>query len=187
MGITVEQWRAAIGGYSRRAHVSTREYHNKEEVNSNPEPDPSPQCPSPSLRLTWKWATLGLLLVLVSHLCHAQLLLMGGIEPHPGPPKSSTEKDATQPNAGAWATSPDGLKAQQETLDKLIALSQDSVVQNVLRKYQPTKPVKTITKDLNSVLKENLVSTMTFLGMPNQEKFTKPIVLANLIRVRMLC
>ena len=173
MGITVEQWRAAIGGFSRRTCVS-RDSHNEEETNPNPDP-------SQSSGLTWKWVTLGLLLVLVSHLCHAQLLLMGGIEPHPGPPKSSTDKDATQPNAGAWATSPDGLKAQQETLDKLIALSQDSIVQNVLRKYQPTKTVKAITKDFSSVIKENLVSAMTFLGMPNQEKFTKPIVIANLI------
>ena len=107
---------------------------------------------------------------------------MGGIEPNPGPPKAKSQVNVTaQPNAGAWATSPDGLKAQQETLDKLIALSQDSVVQNVLRKYKPAKKLKAIINDLNTEKKDNLVMTMTFLGVANQADVIKPTVIDNLI------
>ena len=98
----------------------------------------------------------------ISQQCLAALLVIGGVEQNPGPLK---EGDAEKENI----------------LASLVINTDDDAIKSVLRIYEVGMTTKDLKKKLSVPEKEKLVKTMDFLGVPDQESYTKPAVVHNLI------
>ena len=98
----------------------------------------------------------------ISQQCLAALLVIGGVVQNPGPLK---EGDAEKENI----------------LASLVINTDDDAIKSVLRIYEVGMTTKDLKKKLSVPEKEKLVKTMDFLGVPDQESYTKPAVVHNLI------
>ena len=173
MGISLEQWRAAIGGFLGASSSRTK----CAETDDGPSEPPDDFCYSPvRVRLSWKTAALTLLFLLLTAACQSSLLVMGGVEPHPGPPKKSPST-ATQPPDGQQ-TIRDG---HQQVLDKLCATCTSPEIRNTLRLYDVTlSTAGSKTKLLNASV-DQLTDAMKFLKAGNQELYLKEKIADNLV------
>ena len=172
MGISVQQYRAAIGTF-----------HSGKMQRVLPSPDPvMPEQEQPhfeeqsfttTLRGPWKlhalalWISLSLplLLALMPSQRAATLLLIGGIEPHPGPDYSAEEI----------------AQKRNTVIAELVVQSTSQEVTNVLRLYKAEMTYAQLTTAFDSKPKQHLVDTMTFLGVTGQQDFVKPTVISKLI------
>ena len=98
----------------------------------------------------------------ISQQCLAALLVIGSVEQNPGPLK---EGDAEKENI----------------LASLVINTDDDAIKSVLRIYDVGMTTKDLKKKLSVPEKEKLVKTMDFLGVPDQESYTKPAVVHKLI------
>ena len=158
MGISLEQYRARIGTFGAKQGKSKDCFDV--EVLVPPDIDTSP---STMISISWKTASLSLLLILLCALCQSQLLLMGGVEPHPGP----TSEETNDKRASVIA--------------ELVVKAESKTVKDVLRLYKPKMTQNQLQKTFENVLLKSLIETMTFLGIPDCVKFVKPTIIDKLI------
>ena len=141
MGISLDQYRARIGSYVARSCKSKDTY---DTVVLEQFPDVDTTSPI-MIRVSWKASSLGLLLILLCALCQSQLLLMGGVEPHPGPTAEETsDKRAT-------------------VITELVVKAESDTVKDVIRRYKPTMTQNQLQKAFEGVHTKELVETMIFL------------------------
>ena len=178
MGISTEQWRAAIGAGARCVAPLCCPRSSASEGACYEEPDLRSHRRTPLLNIPWKIASLGLLLVCLASTCQATLLVMGGVEANPGPPKSSTAGQQPQQVSPETQAIRDG---QQAVLDKLCAMSTSESVRNTIRLYDVTKSSAKNHDNLTKCSKPQLVETMDYLKTENQEPYLKDAVIDNLI------
>ena len=152
MGICIELWRARIGSFRGRSKVKEPFLPIDLEFDHSLS-DPLP----PYYSMSWKSSCLGLLLLLISALCHSQLLLMGGVESNPGP------------------TTVDDILAE------LAIDAPNESVRDCIRLYRKEATTIQHRKTFGQKEKELLVETMDYLGVPNQADYLKDSVVNNLI------
>ena len=178
MGISTEQWRAAIGAFTGggRLRLNNRPAPlSVDEVDDLLAARASLASPVPAAhhRFTWKVAWLNLLLLTISSICLSNLLIMGGVESNPGPVIDTD-----------WFESDDNRAAQQEILDQLCAHAKDKNIRDLLRLYKHDRSHKELKKSLGSSKNSNdlLISTLKYLNVTeDQSQYTKPQLATNLI------
>lgn len=171
MGITIQQHRAAIGTFHGRR--IQRVSSSPDLMSDQDPPHFEEQSPNTTLRGPWKlhalvlWMSLSLplLLALMPTQRAASLLLIGGVEPHPGP-TSSIDEVAQKRNT---------------VIAELVVQSTSQDVTNVLRLYKAEMTTAQLTKVFDSKPKPHLIDTLTFLGVTDQQEFVKPAVISKLI------
>lgn len=159
MGISLEQYRARIGSFAAKKCKSKDAFDT--EVLDPPDIDTSPPT---MISISWKTASFGLLLLLLCALCQSQLLLMGGIEPHPGPTTEET------------------LNKRESVIAELVVKADSDTVKNVLRIYKPAMHYNQLQKAFERMPIKPLIETMEFLGVPGCERFVKTSIINRLIR-----
>ena len=185
MGISTEQWRAAIGTGARSSAPPLRCATNSAGVECNDNayiPHSLFNRSMPCLNIPWKLASLGLLLICLASTCQTSLLLIGGIEANPGPPKGAKNTAANQQQPPPVSPEVQAIRdGQQSVLDKLIAVCTSVTVKQVLRRYDPTQSTAKLKDIFNGCSKPHLVETMSYLKTVDQEPFLKGAVVDNLI------
>ena len=178
MGISLEQWRATIAGYFGAS--SPRATHtDAASTPAQPAQPPDGFFASTRLRLTWKTSALTLLFLLLAAACQSSLLMVGGVEPHPGPTKSAAAAPQSTESLEKGQKIRDG---QQAILDKLCAMSTSTVVRNTLRMYDVSRSTSKIKLALNNNCnRDDLDETMRFLKTDNQDNYLKAKVVDNLV------
>ena len=154
----MEQYRAAVGLFSREFHTNAA-CNGKWGAGPLEVGDPSIHG-SLTLNVTWKAATLALLLVVLSPACLGSLLLIGGVEANPGPVTSDSKRSVLA-----------ALCAGAPTLE----------IRDCLRCYDISKSTAHIERKMHGISVSNLVSTMTYLGVPGQECYVKAAIIRNLV------
>ena len=197
MGISIEQYRAVIGGWNAGKIRKTL---------SDPAPivmDLTHEEPSSDFKFRGPWKLHALLLILLTlllvlvpvpaptwHQCmlsqqtaarcpmtptnlmtslvskqtHDNLLLIGGIEPHPGPNTQEVTEKRTS------------------IIAELVCKAESRTVKDTLRLYKPTLHQHQLRSTLDNNVKVNgLVETMSFLGVSDTEKYNKSTILTKLI------
>ena len=179
MGISLAQYRAAIGLWASRGF----KYRSPSVSNEQDEKDQgSPPDPGDEFRLRGSWklhiTLLSFLIMLIlapsvmtinrsftsvmntdsvqypfSPPCHEKLLHIGGVERHPGPPPS-----------------------HEHILAELCAKAPDTDVRDCLRLYNPKSTPGKQCKELNKCLQPVLIATSQYLNMQDQTPYTKPTV-----------
>ena len=104
--------------------------------------------------------SLNLLDTKITSSCFSTLLFRSGIELNPGP-DCNNDKEAI--------------------LAYLAVKAEDEDVKQTLRLYDPNLTLKELRRKLSAHDKEKLIKTMTFMGISDQELYTKPTVVHNLI------
>ena len=155
----MEQYRAAVGLFSREFRTSAA---CDGEWGAGPLEvgDPSVHGPLTLLNVTWKAATLALLLVVLSPACLGSLLLIGGVEANPGPMTEDSKRSV---------------------LAALCAGAPTSEIRDCLRCYDTSKSTVQIERKIQGISVPNLVSTMTYLGVPGQDCYVKTAIIRNLV------
>ena len=100
--------------------------------------------------------------------CLTVLLIIGGVEPNPGP-GSHTDEHAE------WIT------MQEEILAGLCANATNLEVRDCLRLYNPHSSNSKHKNEFGKCQKQLLVVTLDYLGTSGQDQFTKPTCINNLI------
>ena len=160
MGISLDQYRARIGSCAARSCKSKATYEPV-VLQQFPDVDTTPLI---MIRVSWKASSLGLLLILLCALCQSQLLLMGGVEPHPGPTAEEiNDKRAT-------------------VIAELVVKAESDTVKDVIRRYKPKMTQNQLQKAFEGVHTKALVETMIFLGVPNCDNYVKPTIICKLIK-----
>ena len=118
--------------------------------------------------------------MLISFLCHAELLLISGVESYPGP--TTQPADPTTKAAAAAADLNKMGEAHQKVLDKLIASALDTDVASTLRLYDVTWSTSRIKSAFNRPSKDILVKTMDYLNGPDQNVFVKKQIADNIVQ-----
>lgn len=164
MGISLELYRARIGSFNNRCRVKDSAQKPDLDPRLSSTSTSSAQIPPPLviplIRLTWKQSSLGLLLIIITFLCHNQLLLRSGVESHPGPLDNDVVRDII---AGLCVDAP------------------SDQVRDTLRNYDCTLDLKQNKTKYKKTNKQELVDTLNFLGVKNQDQRTKPTCVHNLI------
>lgn len=161
MGISLEQYRACIGSFNCTKTKQTSVFDDLDYADLAGLSPPSQ--PHPVLKLKWKASSLALLLIIISSLCHARLLVIGGVEEEPGP---------------------DNTTADSAILDALAEICQaapNNKIRDCLREYDPKLSAAQLHKKFNKLDKDTLVETLEYLNVPNQSEYTKDAVRLNLI------
>ena len=172
MGVSTEQWRAAIGRFvGRSAALLTR--HPAESWINVPDADPAwsheDHHHPPSLTLSGKACALGLLLMTISAICHGDLLLMSGVESNPGPPKRQPLDPAVK-------------EARENILAGLCAKATDTGVRDILQLYKVDMTTGELKSTFtNKARKDPLVKVMAYLGVPGMDSYKKDAIVENLI------
>ena len=159
MGVSLDQYRAAVGLFSPKLCKFTA-YNNKREAGPLEVEDAGFQGFLPLLNISWKAATLALLLVILSPACLGSLLLIGGVESNPGPVTADSKKSV---------------------LAALCTGAPSSEIRDCLRCYDSSKSTAQIERKMNGISAPNLISTMTYLGVPGQECYVKSAIIRNLV------
>lgn len=146
MGISLEQYRAAVGRFCRV--FRTCPAHGGLE----------PRLPG--LRASWEAAALVLLLMVLSPTCLGSLLLIGGVESNPGPVTADSKRSV---------------------LAALCAGAPTAEIRDCLRCYDISKSASLIERKMGGISVPNLISTMTYLGVPGQECYVKATIIHNLV------
>ena len=131
-----------------------------------PSPSPEANLFAPSLKPCDSniSSCSNLLMSAMTKQTHDSLLLIGGIESHPGPTSDETnEKRAT-------------------VIAELVCKADAQTVKDTLRLYKPAMTFSQLQKALNAALVDPLVETMSYLGIADAEKFNKPTIINNLIK-----
>ena len=158
MGISIEQYRGRIGSFAAKK-FKTKEVLD-EQVLDPPDIDAYPPT---TISISWKTASLGLLLILLCALCQSQLLLMGGVEPNPGPTADET------------------LNKRASVIAELVVKADSKTVKEVLRIYKPEMHYDQLKRAFDGPMRKSLIETMDFLGVPGCDGFVKPTIVSKLI------
>ena len=154
MGISIEQYRARIGTFAARK-CSRSEETRPVVFDQNTENSETLQ---PVLcSISWKTASLGILLVILSALCHSQLLIIGGVESHPGP------------------------ESVDDVLAALCVGAPDTSIRDCIRLYRKEATTVQHKKAFAKCDKSTLVETMEYLNVSGQDEYTKESVINKLI------
>ena len=159
MGISLEQYRAAVGTFCRLSHTHAV-YHGGLEIDPPGVEEPYIHESLPVLRVTWKAAALALLLIVLSPSCLGSLLLIGGVESNPGPVTAGSKKSV---------------------LAALCTGAPTNEIRDCLRCYDISKSTAAIERRMAAVSAPNLIATMTYLGVPGQECYVKGAIIRNLV------
>ena len=89
--------------------------------------------------------------------CLKALLLIGGVEPNPGPHKTRDQQ----------------IEIQREILADLCAEAPDTTVRDTLRLYDPQLDTKALVKQINRTSKQNIVACLIYLGQPAMTDYKK--------------
>ena len=154
----MEQYRAAVGLFSRE--FRTNAACDKWGAGPPEVGDPSVHGPLTLLNVTWKAAALALLLVVLSPACLGSLLLIGGVEANPGPMTEDSKRSV---------------------LAALCAGAPTSEIRDCLRCYDTSKSTAQIERKMQGISVPNLVSPMTYLGVPGQDCYVKNAIIRNLV------
>ena len=160
MGISLELYRARIGGFACRSNHATdcRQELTLDDIAYLASHRANSLHAEPIvISIGSKLACLTLLMLAVSALCHEHLLVIGGVEQNPGPPTS------------------------KDVLARLCIDTSANEVRDCIRLYNLERDYTSNRKKLSGVTIETLIKTMTYLGIPGQEVFVKPTVVHNLI------
>ena len=159
MGISLEQYRAAVGTFYRLP-LTCGVYDGG--LQRDPPGVEELLMPEPLhvLKVTRRAAALALLLMALSPACLGSLLLIGGVESNPGPPTGDSKKSV---------------------LAALCTGAPTTEIRNCLRCYDISRSTSLIEKKMGGISVPNLVATMTYLGVPGQECYVKPAIIRNLV------
>ena len=171
MGNSLEQWRAAIGGFSsgtKKRCGTCREHCTLDKLDEENHTFNS-QHPTGWARtvLSWKVAVPTLLLLLLSALCQADILIIGGVEANPGPPVLIEDSREVRENLLAAIASKAALSCN-ETRD-------------VIRAYNLDYSTKQLKTALNQFNKPQLVKCAKWLNIDDPDGYTKPGIVNNII------
>ena len=182
MGNTIEQWRAAIAGaYSSGGQKTCGTYGSdpafyigREEYKCNlttPAAGWTSHNAPGSWRLSipYKLAGTTLLMLLLSALCHAEMLVIGGVEINPGPDKVSLE-DSTETRLDILAAI--SSKAEQTCHE----------VRDVIRAYNLDFTTKQLKTAMNKFAKPQLDKCATWLNLEEPENYTEDAFVNNISR-----
>ena len=97
--------------------------------------------------------------------CLKALLLIGGVEPNPGPHKTQDQQ----------------IEIQREILSDLCADAPDTTVRDTLRLYDPQLDTKALVKQINLTSKQNIVACLIYLGQPAMTDYKKDTCVNTLI------
>lgn len=180
MGVSIEQYRAAIGLFmiSRGCKMQPLLEHDFDYDETGHDINWS----QPTGRVTstsWKLNAI-LLVTLVTTIlaksCMEDLLLISGIEPNPGPITETAEQKAAR------------LKKQQDKCDEynriiaeLVTKAPNEQIKNCLRLYNPENNLKKHHRAFNARVKDVLVETLDFLGFPGKEEYDKETVVHDMV------
>ena len=106
---------------------------------------------------------LCLLMQLLSKQTHDMLLLIGGVEPHPGPTMEEINE------------------ARSSVIAEFVVKADSQAVKDVLRLYKPVMTHYQLQKAFEGTTMKLLVETTNFLGVPGSEKYSKPAIINKLI------
>ena len=160
MGISLELYRARIGGYAGRAPSPN--------AGQGLAPAGWYGCPAPwsatgnvdgrfALTISPKLACMVLLMMAISAQCQACLLIIGAVEQNPGP------------------------CTPQDILAQLSAEAPAPDVKDCISLYDHKKDYTANKKKLTTTAVDILVRTMAYLGVPGQEVYVKTTIVHNLI------
>jgi hypothetical protein len=190
MGISLEQYRSAIGLYQ-----STKSCTASHKSKSDERPDEGSTYPftrneAVVAKGPWKLHAVLLFCLYVSialpalgssMLPPSRLkveLQIGGIEQNPGP---ITTKETVEQKA-------ERLKKQQEMCEEynriiaeLITKAPNEQVKQCLKLYNPEYNTKRQERSFESALKDVLVETLAFLGFPGKEEYDKKTVAQEMV------
>ena len=154
MGISIEQYRARIGTFAARK-CSRSEETRPVVFDQNTENSETLQ---PVLcSISWKTTSLGILLVILSALCHSQLLIIGGVESHPGP------------------------ESVDDVLAALCVGAPDTSIRDCIRLYRKEATTVQHKKAFAKCDKSTLLETMEYLNVSGQDEYTKESVINKFI------
>ena len=163
MGNTLSQYRAAIGLWNRPSAHKNKPYDrdvaeslHSENMN-NVLGFLNIMCLVSIVLLNFVTLDLGLNTTLVSRQCLQALLIISGVEQNPGP------------------------VSQQEVIEELCHKSANEVINKILRSYPLGQTFAHQRTVINKFKKEELVATLEFLKVNNQDKYNKPQIVHNLI------
>ena len=130
-----------------------------------PSPSPEANLFAPSLKPCDSniSSCSNLLMSAMTKQTHDSLLLIGGIEPHPGPTDSDINEKRTT------------------VIAELVCKAESQTVKDVLRLYKPAMTHSQLQRTLNGPIVDHLVETMKFLGVSDVEKYNKPTIINKLI------
>ena len=167
MGISIDQYRACIGTFAARKCSKSENTHSPVVLDHNSEMTDGLSefllTPPPHFIGPWKVnmiALITLLMVMLTMQAQANLLIIGGIEPHPGP--DTIEKRAT-------------------VLAELVCKAETQSVKDVLHLYKPNMTHAELENSLKSATADKLIAAIKFLGVPLTEKPKKGIAIEKLI------
>ena len=162
MGVTISQYRAAIGHWNRRivhgnSYIKETSNHLNDENTKN----------VIGLFIIVSLVFSGLLnsvvtdqnlsMSIMSMQCLQALLVISGVEQNPGP------------------------MSQQSIIEELSSKSPNEVINKVLKAYPIGQTLGQQKNAINKFKKEELITTLEFLKVTNQENYNKPQILHNLI------
>ena len=162
MGVTISQYRAAIGHWNRRivhgnSYIKETANHLNDENTKN----------VIGLFIIVSLVFSGLLnsvvtdqnlsMSIMSMQCLQALLVISGVEQNPGP------------------------MSQQSIIEELSSKSPNEVINKVLKAYPIGQTLGQQKNAINKFKKEELITTLEFLKVTNQENYNKPQILHNLI------
>ena len=155
MGISLELYRARIGTINR---CKVKDVASEPDLDLAPSAQPPPL--DPMIKLSWKQCSLGLLLIIISAICHGHLLLISGVESHPGPLDNEQVSNI---------------------LAELCVDAPNDSVRDALRTYDVELHTSQNKKKFQKVKKQDIVETLEYLGLKNQISYTKPTCVHSLI------
>ena len=153
MGISLSQYRAAIGLWRPSAQCKLRFFIEINQMRSSDMTNVLGLINIASLISI----VLGLSATIISRQCLQALLMMSGVEQNPGP------------------------VAQLDILGELCNKSPDEQVRNVLRAYPHGVALSIQKAAINKFKKDELIATLQFLRIPDQEVYNKPQLVHNVI------
>ena len=162
MGVSLDVYRARIGSYIRHSHDMTADRWISEADDLShlaSQTTGSEEMHRVVLSIPPKLASLLLLMIVLSAQCQAYLLVIGAVEQNPGPPAATPE----------------------DVLARLSAEAPSSEIRDCIRLYDQERDYTFNKKKLGAISVATLVGTMTYLGVPGQDIYTKPTIVHNLI------
>ena len=166
MGITISQYRAAIGLWNRPTAPSKKAYETGTSE--------SLHCGQIDLLVSLthiicivcivlsncKATDLGLGATLMSRQCLQALLAISGVEQNPGPVS---------------------LESQKKAIDELCSKAPSDKIKDILKAYHPQESETRQRNAIKQFKREELILALEFLKLTNQGKYTKPQLVHNSI------
>ena len=166
MGISIEQYRSRIGRFScgKVSHSGTS---NTNILDTNPEIE-DPKEPSLLLKGPWKLHAVSLVLfclcmTLIPATCHKTLLVIGGVEQHPGPTSITTEDDT-------------------RVLTGLIADFENQDTKDVIATYDPTHTWEQHINRMNKFKIAKLRSACADLKIDDSQRTLKDELIKKIVK-----